>query len=419
MSRRLGAIVAILGGGVSLGVATYVFFADFPAGIVVLGCVVAALAVAWYGLLRRGARRMLATALVLILIGAAVAVMVANHNGLVLALVVASFAAGVAGGRVAFRPNRSLPPAPAPLHPVLFVNPHSGEGRAARTGLVEEAQLRGIETIEMGPEDDLEQLTRRAVERGADALAMAGGDGSQAVVATIAAEHGLPYVCIPSGTRNHFALELGVDREDVIGALEALTDGGERNVDLGEVNGRVFVNNVSLGVYAEAVNHEQYRGAKLRTLLDTLTDTLGAAGEGSELRWRDADGVEQRSKALLLISNNPYRLGRVLGSGTRPHMDRGVLGVVDVRPPAAAEESSATRARELVVEELQVEADGPVPAGIDGESVLLEPPLRFRIRPRALKVRIARIHPGASPSADLPANQVSVVKELFRLLNTR
>ena len=109
---------------------------------------------------------------------------------------------------------------------------------------------------------------------------MAGGDGSQAVVAAIAAEHELPYACIPSGTRNHFALDLGVDREDVVGALDALVDGaGERYVDLGEVNGRVFVNNVSLGVYAEAVSQDSYREAKLRTLLDTLAETLGPGGE--------------------------------------------------------------------------------------------------------------------------------------------
>ena len=231
---------------------------------------------------------------------------------------------------------------------------------------------------------------------------MAGGDGSQAVVAAIAAEHGLPYACIPSGTRNHFALDLGVDREDVIGALDAFTEGGERRVDLGEVNGRVFVNNVSLGVYAEAVSREKYRESKLRTLLETLTDTLGPGGEGAELRWRDADGAEQRSTALVLVSNNPYRLGPTLGSGTRPSLDRGVLGVVDFRPPATGDGSSATRPRELVLDELEVDADGPVPVGVDGESVLLEPPLRFRVRPRALTVRIARIHPGASPSAELP-----------------
>ena len=82
---------------------------------------------------------------------------------------------------------------------------------------------------------------------------MAGGDGSQAIVAAAAANAGVPYACIPAGTRNHFALDLGVDRNDVVGALEAFVDGGERSVDLAEVNGRVFVNNVSLGVYADAV----------------------------------------------------------------------------------------------------------------------------------------------------------------------
>jgi hypothetical protein len=104
---------------------------------------------------------------------------------------------------------------------------------------------------------------------------LAGGDGSQAIVAEVAAELELPYACIPAGTRNHFALDLGVDRDDVVGALDALVDGGERHVDLAEVNGRVFVNNVSLGVYAEAVQRPGYRGAKVRTLLDTVPDALG------------------------------------------------------------------------------------------------------------------------------------------------
>src|SRR5204862_5727448 len=119
--------------------------------------------------------------------------------------------------------------------------------------------------------------------KGADALAMAGGDGSQAVVATIASEAGLPYACVPAGTRNHFALDLGVDRDDVIGALDAFVDGGERRVDLAEVNGRVFVNNVSLGLYAEAVQRSAYRDAKLRTLLDTVPDVLGPDAQGLDL----------------------------------------------------------------------------------------------------------------------------------------
>ena len=232
--------------------------------------------------------------------------------------------------------------------------------------------------------------------------------------ATIAAEHDLPYACIPSGTRNHFALDLGVDREDVVGALDAFVDGGERLVDLGEVNGRVFVNNVSLGVYANAVSQEGYRAAKLHTLLDTLSGTLGPEGTAHELRWRDPDGKEQRSTALVLVSNNAYRLGPTLGSGTRPRLDAGVLGVVDFHPPAVSGEGAA-RWRELTAAEVEIRADAPVAAGIDGEALSLDPPLRFRSRPKALRVRIARKHPGASPSAALPTGPAETLGLLVRM----
>ena len=162
---------------------------------------------------------------------------------------------------------------------------------------------------------------------------MAGGDGSQAIVASIAAELDLPYACIPAGTRNHFALDLGVDRDDVVGALDAFVDGGERRVDLGEVNGRVFVNNVSLGVYAEAVQRSGYRDAKLRTLLDTVPDALGPSGSGLDLRWTGPDGHEHHSGAVILVSNNRYRLGRAVGSGTRPAIDDGLLGIAIAGAP--------------------------------------------------------------------------------------
>jgi diacylglycerol kinase family enzyme len=414
MSRRLGAIVAIAGGGVALAVAAYVFVADFPLGLIVFACVLGALAAAWYGLLRRGGRRLLGMVAALLLIGVAIWVTLSGGNGLAWALVTASFAAGVGGARIAFRPNRSLPWAQPPRHPVLFVNPRSGAGRAAKVGLAGEAQGRGIETVELEEGQDLEELVREAVRRGADGLAMAGGDGSQAVVAAIAAEHDLPYACIPSGTRNHFALDLGVDREDVVGALDAFRDGGERLVDLGEVNGRVFVNNVSLGVYAKAVSRDRYRESKLQTLLDTLVDTLGPDGEASELRWTDPDGALQCSTALVLVSNNVYRLGPTLGSGTRPRLDEGRLGIVDFHPPTPGTGEQA-RWRELTASELEVECDDPLPLGIDGEAVTLEPPLRFRIRPRALRVRIAHDHPGASPSAAVPEGSFSGLRTLLRV----
>lgn len=415
MSRQLAAILAILAGAVAVAAGAFVFIDEFPLGLLALVCVVGALGAAWIALLRRGAVRVAGALLALALIAGAGATLAAGDNHGALPLVAVAFVAGVFAARIAFKPDRSLPPAPPPRHPVLFVNPWAGDGRAEREGLVEAARERGLEPVVLERGQDLGGLVRAAVGRGADGLAMAGGDGSQALVAAIAAEHGLPYACIPSGTRNHFALDLGVDREDVVGALDAFRDGGERYVDLGEVNGHVFVNNVSLGVYAAAVSQDGYREAKMRTLLDTLTDTLGPEGEPSELRWVDDNGEPQTSTALVLVSNNVYRLGPTLGSGTRPRLDEGVLGIVDFHPPIAGESSQTARWRELKAPELEVEADGSVPVGVDGESMSLEAPLRFRIRPRALRVRVAHDHPGASPSAEVPKGLLSGFRALLRI----
>lgn len=413
MNRRLAAIVALLAATVAFGLSVYIFFHDFLRGVLVLACVLGAIGSAWFALLHRGAQRVGWLALAVVAIAIAVALLTSGHNGLNLAIILASFVVAVLAARAAFRPQRSLPPVPPPRHAVLFVNPRSGDGAAGRVGLVEEARGRGIETVVLGEGEDLERLVREAVGRGADCLAMAGGDGSQALVAAVAAEHDLSYACVPSGTRNHFALDLGVDREDIVGALDALTDGGERYVDLGEVNGRVFVNNVSLGVYAAAVSQDRYRGAKLRTLLETMTEALGPDGEARELRWKDPGGAAQSSRALILVSNNPYRLGPTLGSGTRPRLDTGMLGVVDFHPPAP--DGAQARWRELRCPQLEIDADEPVPLGIDGESVTLDPPLRFHIRPKALRVRLARSHPGASPSADIPQGALGGLKQLVKI----
>jgi len=415
MSRRAAAILALAGGAVALGASAYVFLSDFPRGLVVFACVLGALLLAWTGVLRRGPARLLGTTAAALLIGLAIGLVLSGGNGWALAAVALAFTGAVAGARIALRPERDLPPAEPPRRPVLFVNPWSGEGRATRLGLGAEAEKRGYEVVELRRGDDLAELVRDAVGRGADGLATAGGDGSQAIVAAIAAENDLPYACIPSGTRNHFALDLGVDREDVVGALDAFVDGGERYVDLGELNGRVFVNNVSLGVYAQAVGEERYRGAKPRTLVETLGRTLGPEGDPLELRWRDPQGVEQTSTALVLVSNNPYLLGPTLGSGTRPRLDTGLLGIVDFHPPIAGKKDSRARYRELSAPSLEVECEGPVPLGIDGEAAERAPPLRFAVRKGALRARIARRHPGASPSADLARGPVGLVRQLLRV----
>jgi hypothetical protein len=415
--RRLAAIVALVVGAATIALAVAVAVGEFPRGLGVLGCVVVAGLSAWYGALRRGVARVAGlTAAVLALAG--VVVLLLLSGGIAELLVLVGLIVCLGAARAALGAHVALPGASAPHRPVLFFNPRSGGGKAERFSLAAEARARGIEPIELKPGDDLETLVRSAVDRGADALAMAGGDGSQAVVAEIAAERGLPYACVPAGTRNHFALDLGVDRDDVVGALDAFVDGGERRVDLAEINGRVFVNNVSLGLYAEAVQRGGYRDAKLRTLLDTVPDVLGPGAGELDLRWTDPSGDTFHSGAAVLVSNNRYRLGRAIGSGTRPRIDDGVLGIAVVvapRQPTAGGRLVQRPWSEWSAPTFEVDADHPVAAGIDGEALVLDPPLRFRIRPRVLRARIARQHPGASPSAEVPERMWAGVLALARI----
>ena len=277
---RLAALSGLTLAAATLVLAVLAAFREFPQGLIVIACIAVSLLAAIVGLLHRGRARGLALVLAAVLLGASVVVL-ATRFGLLTLLLVVGAALTIATVTAAFRIRVALPTAPRPRRPVLFFNPRSGGGKAERFGLAAEAEKRGIEAVELAPGKDLEELVRSAVAGGADALAMAGGDGSQAIVAAVAAEHSLPFACVPAGTRNHFALDLGVDRDDVVGALDAFVDGGERVVDLADVNGRVFVNNVSLGIYAEAVQQPGYRNAKLRTLLDTIPDAVSSNAPGS------------------------------------------------------------------------------------------------------------------------------------------
>jgi len=329
-ARRIWSAAALLLALTAIVLAFAVAVAQFPKGLTVLACAALALCSAWYGVRRRGIARTLALMLAALLLAGAVVLVLVEGRVLADVLVLASALAATMAAREAFKVHAEWPRAQRPRKPVLFYNPLSGGGKAERFHLADEARSRGIEPIELRRGDDLEQLVRSAVRGGADGLAMAGGDGSQAIVAKVAAELDLPYACIPAGTRNHFALDLGVDRDDVVGALDAFVNGGERRVDLAEVNGRLFVNNVSLGLYADAVQRPGYREAKLHTLLDTVPDSLGPDAKASGLVWRSPAG--QESAAAILVSNNAYRLGHALGAGTRPRLDRAVLGVTVLAP---------------------------------------------------------------------------------------
>ncbi|GIH92241.1 hypothetical protein Psi01_28710 [Planobispora siamensis] len=414
-------MAALVLGTVTVGMAVWLTVSAFPRGLVLLGLLAVALGTAWYGLRRRGLPRVLGLTVAGLALVTSVLLLVFGGWLLAQLLTLSCAVLTLAAARAAFRTRVPLPPAEAPRRAVLFINPRSGGGKAERFHLADEARKRGIEPIELKPGDDLQTLVRAAVAEGADGLAMAGGDGSQAIVAAIAAEHGLPYACIPAGTRNHFALDLGVDRDDVVGALDAFVDGGEHVVDLGEVNGRVFVNNVSLGLYAEAVQRPGYREAKLKTFLEIMPEVLGpeaAEQDGRlDLRWVGPGGHEHQAGATLLVSNNRYRLGRMIGSGTRPCIDDGLLGIVVLGAPTSADRRPRGRQpwRGWSATTFEVDSDRMVPLGIDGEAVRMEPPVCFRIRPAALRARISKNHPGASPSAMEPESTAEMLRAVLRM----
>jgi diacylglycerol kinase family enzyme len=283
----------------------------------------------------------------------------------------------------------------APLRqPVLFVNPRSGGGRAVRAGVVGRARELGVAVVVLEPGQGLESLIEEAVGAGADALGVAGGDGSQSVVAAAARAHGLAFVCVPAGTRDHFARDLGLDRRDPVGALDAFADGLEGRIDLGEVNGRIFLNNVSVGIYGDAVQEAAYRDAKTRTLLATARARLAPVAEAHGLRVVDDRGREHVDPAVLLVSNGPYAVERPAAPGARPSLASGRLGIILLDAPGGA---ARPPGRSWTAAGLGVQAIGPVHAGIDGEAAGLAPPLAFTIRPAALRVRIPARDAAASP----------------------
>ena len=376
--------------------------------------VCAVLAGAYWFLANRGVLRWMALVL---MVGAPVLILVtfALHNLLWVAVVaVALMVAAAATARAALSSggqDGGMPAGPAarPRRPFLIMNPRSGGGKVVKFGLKEKAEALGAQVALLeGPQIvDVAALARQAVADGADLLGVAGGDGTQALVAGIAAEHGLPFLVISAGTRNHFALDLGLDREDPAAGLDALTDGEELRVDLGAIGERTFVNNASFGAYAEVVRSPAYRDDKRGTTLQMLPDLL-SGHQGARLSAQ-AGRTRIDGPQALLVSNGPYEMNDVAGLGRRARLDAGALGVVAVRMDSARQAAGLVRHGHgnglavLTAGEVIVDADAPeIPVGIDGETVLLPTPVRCAIQPRALRVVVPRERPGVpSPKAAL------------------
>ncbi|MBT3150422.1 NAD(+)/NADH kinase [Streptomyces sp. CHD11] len=381
-------------------------------GLLLLVCGVAGLALSaaavWWTLTLRGPLRWV-SALIAVCVPAALLTLFAVTLFWALLVSVGLWGLAVWSGRYALRGaggghapmrERRLPP---PRKPVLIMNPRSGGGKVGRFRLREKAERLGARVVllEPGKQHDVTGLARAAVADGADLLGAAGGDGTQALVAAVAAEHDIPFLVISAGTRNHFALDLGLDRGNPAACLDALTDGVELRVDLGFAGEQPFVNNASFGAYAAIVQSPAYRDDKIGTSLDMLPELL-TGQQGPRLVVHAGDTTLTAPQAVL-VSNNPYRTGDPFGLGRRERLDSAALGVLGVKLEGAVGAAALLLNPEpsgltiLTAPEVLIEADREeIEAGVDGEAMVLPAPVRCRIAPGALRVRVPRRRPGVT-----------------------
>jgi diacylglycerol kinase family enzyme len=301
-----------------------------------------------------------------------------------LGILAAVLAAGAAGAAAIWWSRRRphLPAAPVkrvrPKHPVVIINPLSGDGKANQYGLADAAEGLGLEVVTFEKGDDLQQLAHDAVDRGADLLMMAGGDGSLAAGAEVAMQRGVRFACVPVGTRNHFAMDLGLDRGDPVQALNAGIDGVEVDVNVGHVGGQVFLNNVSFGIYAEAIADPDYRDHRVESVADATKDTVEGDSDQHGLAVQTPSGETRNRIDVLLVSNNPYQFIGPPDYGGRAALDTGRLGIV-----LAGGEESARGHDHPAMEKwsaLTVTVQSPaatIDAGVDGELVTFDAPVEM------------------------------------------
>ena len=231
---------------------------------------------------------------------------------------------------------------------------------------------------------------------------------------------------MPAGTRNHFALDLGLDRDDVVGALDAFLGGVERRVDLARVNGRVFVNNASMGLYAKIVQSDSYRDAKLKTAADMLPDFLGPDAAPFDLRFAGPGGTCTLRRTSSWSPTTPTSWTTSPAGGPVSVWTWGpsdfsprIAGPKEALSFVALEAAGKVRKfpgwLEWESPSFRVASGEPVEIGVDGEALRLEPPLVFESLPGALRVRLPPHAPGLAVGSSTKRYGVSTVRALIRV----
>jgi YegS/Rv2252/BmrU family lipid kinase len=288
----------------------------------------------------------------------------------------------------------------------VILNAASGTGAASR-GVSDIAQRLAragrdgtITTVRGGRA--LRRAAQSALEAGCDALVAGGGDGTVSALASVTVGSEVPLGVLPLGTLNHFARDVGIPL-DLEEALDVILAGRTRSVDVGEVNGRIFINNASLGVYPRIVQlRERYREKGLGKWFAALWAGLAVLRRRPfmTVRIRTAEEDIVRRTPTVLVGNNPYETAG-LSIGSRSSLNQGVLALYVMNADARVSllrlawqvwRKGAERVREvdcLLADEALIQATRPaLRAALDGEVVGLETPLGFRSRPGALRVLV-------------------------------
>ncbi len=295
---------------------------------------------------------------------------------------------------------------------VIVMNSRSGDNKVDRFGLIEKAEQLGAHVLLTSQDRSAAQLARLAVQSGAQRLGAAGGDGTVSAVAAVAAETNRPLIVIPAGTRNHFARDLGLDTKDPGRGMDALVDPDTILVDLGMVESRAFINNVSFGMYADALLEPDYRTAKARSFASVAP--LYLQGQRSVNATLDTPTETIESPQMVLVSNNPYHLATIRHLGQRFSLGTGLLGAIIVkRQPDPPPPVLITELRHDLLSSGHAQVPGSglfvycatevtllglgertLMAAIDGEPAELDLPVTCRIWAGALTVHLPKNRPG-------------------------
>jgi diacylglycerol kinase family enzyme len=290
---------------------------------------------------------------------------------------------------------------------IVIVNGGAGHGHddQACEDLRAKFRAAGLDAELVLAKDGEEMIAtaRRALEGGAHMVAAGGGDGTINAVASVMVGSGVRFGVLPLGTLNHFAKDLGIPL-DLDEAVRNLATGMPREVDVGEVNGRIFLNNSSLGLYPDIVRDREKQQRRLGRgkWPAALWATLAALRRYPFLSMRLTVKGETlaRRTPFVFIGNNRYTM-QGLAIGERDCLDDGLLSLYVAQRPTRlgllrfaldALRGKLGSERDFdVLEAASFEIDTHrhrVHVATDGEVTVMNPPLRYRVRPGALTVMV-------------------------------